>query len=108
MTVKVIDVDYWRSPLVQGGLEIPVLVSVAMNCSDSNKGYIKKLEILSNEYYKVPVNGKFEDATEAILRTVHSDDDSTDYLGKDEVSFIFFKYNFNEHNNYLKVNYCVA
>ena len=105
MTVKVIDVDYWRSPLVQGGLEIPVLVSVAMDCSDSNKGNIKKL---ANEYYKAPVNGKFEDATEAILRTVHSDDDSTDDLGKDEVSFIFFKYNFNKHNNYLKVNYCVA
>ena len=87
MTVKVIDVDYRRSPLVQGGLEIPVLVSVAMDCSDSNKGKIKKLEILLNEYYKEHVNGKFEDATEAILRTIHSDDedvDSTDDSGEDE------------------------
>ena len=87
VTVKVIDVDYRRSPLVQGGLEIPVLVSVAMDCSDSNKGKIKKLEILLNEYYKEPVNGKFEDATEAILRTIHSDDedvDSTDDSGEDE------------------------
>ena len=87
MTVKVIDVDYRRSPLVQGGLEIPVLVSVAMDCSDSNKGKIKKLEILLNKYYKEPVNRKFEDATEAILRTIHSDDedvDSKDDSGEDE------------------------
>ena len=55
--------------------------------SDSNKDKIKKLEILLNEYYKEPVNGKFEDATEAILRTIHSDDedvDSTDDSGEDE------------------------
>ena len=87
MTVQVIDVDYRRSPLVQGGLEIPVLVTVAMDCSDSNKDKIKKLEILLNEYYKEPVNGKFEDATEAILRTIHSDNedvDSTDDSGEDE------------------------
>ena len=79
--------DYLRSPLVQGGLEIPVLVRVAMDCSDSNKGKIKKLEILLNECYKEPVNGKFEDANEAILRTIHSDDedvDSIDDLGEDE------------------------
>ena len=87
---------------MQGGLEIPVLVSVAMDCSDSNKGKIKKLDILLNKYYKEPVNGKFEDATEAILRTIHSDDedvDSTDDSGEDErliiISFIFFNYNFN-------------
>ena len=72
---------------MQGGLEIPVLVSVAMECSDSNKGKIKKLEILLNKYYKEPVNGKFEDTTEAILITIQSDDedvDSTDDLGEDE------------------------
>ena len=73
---------------MQGGLEIPVLVSIAMDCSDSNKGKInKKLEILLNEYYKVPVNRKFEDATEAILWTIHSDGedvDSTDDSGEDE------------------------
>ena len=78
MTVKVIDVDYRWSPLMQGGVEIPVLVSIAMDCSDSNKGNIKKLEILLNEYYKEPVNGKFEDATEAILRSIHSDDEEVD------------------------------
>ena len=44
VTVKVIDVDYRWSPLVQGGLEIPVLVSVAIDCLDSNKGKIKKLD----------------------------------------------------------------
>ena len=88
VTVKVIDVYYRWSPPVQGGLEIPVLVSIAMDCSDSNKGKInKKLEILLNEYYKVPVNRKFEDATEAILWTIHSDGedvDSTDDSGEDE------------------------
>ena len=88
VTVKVIDVYYWWSPPVQGSLEIPVLVSVALDCSDSNKGKIKKLEILLNEYYKEPVTGKCEDTTEeAILRTIHCDDedvDSTDDLGEGE------------------------
>ena len=40
-------------------------------------------------YYKEPVNGKFEDATEAILRTIHSDDediDSTDDSGKTKIN----------------------
>ena len=72
---------------MQGVLEIPVLVSVAMDYSDSNKGKIKKLEILLNEFYKEPVNGKCEDATEAILRTIRSDNedvDSTDDSGEDE------------------------
>ena len=87
VTVKVIDVDYRQSPLVQGGLESPVLMSIAMDCSDSNRDKIKKLEILLNKYYKEPVNGKFEDATEAVLRTILSDDedvDSTDDSGEDE------------------------
>ena len=57
VTVKVIDVDYRRSPLVQGGLEIPVLVTVAIDCSDSNKDKIKKLEMLLNEYSETSLNG---------------------------------------------------
>ena len=57
VTVQVIDVDYRRSPLVQGGLEIPVLVTVAIDCSDSNKDKIKKLEMLLNEYSETSLNG---------------------------------------------------
>ena len=47
VTVKIIDVYYWRSPPVQGGLEIPVLVSVAMDCIDSNNLLMENLKILS-------------------------------------------------------------
>ena len=57
------------------------------SCVSGNKCEIKKLEILLNEYYKEPVNEKFEDSTEAILRTIHSEDkdvNSTDDSGKDE------------------------
>ena len=57
------------------------------SCVSGNKCEIKKLEILLNQYYKEPVNETFEDATEALLRTIHSEDkdvNSTDELGEDE------------------------
>ena len=54
-----------------------------MDYSENNQAKIKKFELLFNDYYQEPVNGKFDDATNAILKTIHSDDedeldDSTD------------------------------
>ena len=66
VTVKIIDVYYWRSPPVQGGLEIPVLVSVAMDCIDSNNLLMENLKILY------------------ILRTIHSDDEDVDSIITDD------------------------
>lgn len=36
ITVQVVDINRRRSPLVQGGLEIPVKVTISMQASDAN------------------------------------------------------------------------
>ena len=68
---------------MQGGLEIPALVTLSMDYSENNQAQILKNEVLFNDYYKEPVKRTFDDATNAILKTIHSDDegeldDSTD------------------------------
>lgn len=42
VTIKVKDVNKRRSPLIQGGLEIPVEVHVKMNYSEKNKTALTK------------------------------------------------------------------
>ena len=79
VTVKVLDTHHRRSPLVQGGLEIPIQVRVKMEYSSLNKDTISRYEDLVNQYYKEPVEGKFEDITAAILDGIDSDtDEETD------------------------------
>lgn len=88
VSVKVIDEAYRRSPLVQGGLEIPVLVTITMEYSTSNQAKIEKFKILCNELYQEPVNGQFTDATADILKAIHSGEEeeleSTDADETDE------------------------
>ena len=43
VTVKVVDTHHRRSPLVQGGLEIPVIVMVQMEHNTQNKVGAKEL-----------------------------------------------------------------
>ena len=58
-----------RSPLVQGGLKIPVLVTVTMELGNNNVQVMKKYKHLVNEHYKEPVNGqKFDDVTASVLK----------------------------------------
>ena len=67
--------NFRRSPLVQGGLEIPAEITVEMDISEENVQAMKKYEALVTvveEYYKEPVDGKFEDATAAILQSLNS------------------------------------
>ena len=52
VSAKVVDEKYRRSPLIQGGLEIPAQVSINMEYSDMNKRVINKYEALTNEHYK--------------------------------------------------------
>ena len=49
IVVKILDTHHCRSPLVQGGLEIPIQ------------------ESLVKQYYKEPLDGKFEDVTDIVL-----------------------------------------
>ena len=52
--------------LVQGGLEIPIGVTV-----DSNAQVLKKYEEL---VFKQPVNGTFDDVTDLVLEALMSDE----------------------------------
>ena len=76
VSCKVIDAHYRRSPLVQGGLEIPIRVTVDMDIAESNSRALKKYEELVSEHCKEPVNWTFDDVTASVLEALHSDDDS--------------------------------
>ena len=69
---------------VSGGLKIPVMVTLSMDYSEHNQAKVLKIEVLFNDYYLEPVKGNFDDATNAILKTIRSDnedelDDFTDH-----------------------------
>ena len=79
VVVKVIDTHHRRSPLVQGGLEIPIELIVKMEYSPQNKVALCKYESLVEQYYKEPVDGKFEDVTDTVLKDLEYDaDEETD------------------------------
>ena len=73
VTVRVCDINYRRSPLIQGGLEIPVEVTVCMPFNPKNKAALDRFESLLAEQYKEPVNGKYEDVAATILKELESD-----------------------------------
>ena len=77
--VKVNDTKYRRSPLIQGGLEIPVEVEVQMENSSENQQALSKYKTLIAENYHEPVNGKYVDATSDILKALYSEDELTDF-----------------------------
>ena len=74
LTVKVLDTHPCRLLLVQGGLEISIQVTVKMECNSQNKDALTKYKALVNQYYKEPVDGKFEHVT--ATATILNDDDS--------------------------------
>ena len=64
---KVINTHHRRSPLVQGGLEIPVEVIVSMDSSDTNKQALRRCQNWVELKYKEPIDGQFRDATAEII-----------------------------------------
>ena len=46
-----------------------------MDYSENNQVKIFKIQFLFNDYYQQPVNKNFDDATNVILKTIHSDDE---------------------------------
>ena len=86
MSCKVIDVHHRRSPLVQGGLEIPCEVTVTMNYSEENVRAMAEYTRLSQEKYEEPTDGHFPDATQTILDSLKSisDDEEADDNDDDE------------------------
>ena len=75
---KVINTHHQRSPLAQGGLEIPVnyKVIVSMDSSDANKQALRRCQNRVKLKYKEPIDGQFRDATAEILRILQDSDES--------------------------------
>ena len=55
---------------MQGGLEIPIQVTVEMDLTEKNRQCLDKYMYVTQvgEKYKELVDGKFEDATDSILQ----------------------------------------
>ena len=74
VTAKVIDTHHRRSPVVQGGLEIPIEVKVTMSCNSENKEALEKFkEQLTLKHKEAGEDGKFEDITKEILEELFDD-----------------------------------
>ena len=78
VAVKVLDTHHRRSPLVQGGLEIPIQVLVKMDYSPQNKDAILKYEAFVEQYYREPVDGTFQDVTATVLESLDSETEDED------------------------------
>ena len=74
-TSKRKDAHFRRSPLIQGGLEIPVEATVRMEASTKNVEAIKRFKQLVEQHYKEPVNGQYEDCTKEVERESSSDEE---------------------------------
>ena len=69
---EVINTMHRRSPLVQGGLEIPVKVAVEIEATAKNRLIIDKYKELVLANYKEPdLNGHFDDCTKDVLKELH-------------------------------------
>ena len=67
VSVEIVDKNHRRSPIVQGGLEIPMKLMAEIDASEKNEAIMKRLKQLITDNYKEPdVDGKFEDCTEKI------------------------------------------
>ena len=73
------DTHHRRSPLVQGGLEIPIQVTVEIDMTEESQQCLDKYETLVDENYKELVDGKFEDATDSILQRLKDPEDNRDH-----------------------------
>ena len=74
VTVK--DARFRQSPLIKGGLEIPVEATVGMKASTKNVEAIERLKQLVEQQYKEPVSGQYEDCTKEVLPGVETESSS--------------------------------
>ena len=58
------------SPLIQGGLEIPIKLVVRLTDKEVNSAKLQKYLKFVDKKYKEPVDGKFADDTERILKLI--------------------------------------
>ena len=76
VSVKVVDILQRRSPIVQGGLEIPIEVCIVIPLSDENKKAHDTYKTLIAENYEEPVDGNFPDVTASVLADLQMSSES--------------------------------
>ena len=73
--LKGTDENYHRSPLIEGGLEIPVEVICEMDDTPKNRAIMERYKTLVTTHYKEPgQNGQFDDCTKDVLEELCEDD----------------------------------
>ena len=73
--LKVTDENCRRSPLIQGGLEIPVEVICKMDDTPKNRAIMERYKTLVTTHYKEPgQDGQFDDYTKDVLEELCKDD----------------------------------
>jgi len=66
-----------RSPLIQGGPEIPVEMICEMDDTPRNRAIMERFKTLVTTHYKEPgQDGQFDDCTKGVLEELCKDDDS--------------------------------
>ena len=68
--VFVLAADHCPSPLIQGGLEISIKPVVKLTDNEVNSAKLQKYRKFVDENYREPVDGKFADDTERILKLI--------------------------------------
>ena len=63
-------VHHRSSPLIQGGLEIPIKLVVKLTDNEVNSAKLKKYRNFVDKNYREPVDGKFADNTEGMLKLI--------------------------------------
>ena len=73
--LKVSDENYRRSPLIQGGLEIPVEGICEKDDTPRNRAIMERYKTLVTTHYKEPgQDGQFDDCTKDVLEELCEDD----------------------------------
>ena len=76
--MQVIDDRHRRSPLIQGGLEIPIKVVIDMDASEKAMQTLQLYETVVCEHYKEPIEAEFEGITASVLEDLQESDCDTD------------------------------
>ena len=75
--LKGTDENYHRSPLIEGGLEIPVEVICEMDDTPRNRAIMERYQTLVTTHYKEPgQDGQVDDCTKDVLEELCEDDHS--------------------------------
>ena len=65
---------------MQGGLEIPVKLTVQREAASENNQALERFKELAQRHYKEPTNGKFDDWTKEVLSDKFEEESSDEEI----------------------------